>query len=131
MIFKWFTADPTDREYPTDKPVYIVWAIGRLDTNHEPTFHDIYHKSNIQVNLGRSEPESNCFSFTRSDTMLRPPWEKGQIFDRNIRTFKAYLGPSGGKRGYQGITGKHVHKCRIHCTRNYFSESGVITLNSY
>jgi hypothetical protein len=35
----------------------------------------------------------------------RKPWEKSQIFDRTIRTFAATLGPSGGKRGYQGITG--------------------------
>lgn len=60
------------------------------------------------VNFSRSESESNCFSFTRSDVNLRPAWSKGQIFDRNIRTFRAYLGPSGGKRGYQGVTGKLV-----------------------
>jgi len=38
----------------------------------------------------------------------RKPWEKSQIFDRTIRTFTAILGPSGGKRGYQGITGMYL-----------------------
>lgn len=104
MLFL-ITADSSDREYPADRTSFVVWAIGRLDGNHEPTFHDLYHKSDILVNFSRSEPESNCFSFTRSDTNLRPIWNKGQIFDRNIRTFRANLGPSGGKRGYQGATG--------------------------
>lgn len=37
--------------------------------------------------------------------MYREPWIKSEIFDRNIRTFTATIGPSGGKRGYQGLTG--------------------------
>lgn len=36
---------------------------------------------------------------------FREPWEKSEIFDRTVRNFKAVIGPSGGKRGYQGITG--------------------------
>lgn len=34
-------------------------------------------------------------------------WERNPIRDPAIRTFTATLGPSGGKKGYQGIT-KHV-----------------------
>ncbi|XP_044727087.1 protein Skeletor, isoforms B/C, partial [Chrysoperla carnea] len=98
--------DPGDKEYPLDRPSYVIWAIGRLDDNKEPTFHDIYPKGNIKIDFNRKEPESNCFSFTRSNSVLREPWEKAQIFDRTIRTFVATLGPSAGKRGYQGITGQ-------------------------
>lgn len=101
-------ADPGDKEYPLDRPSYVIWAIGRLDDNKEPTFHDIYPKGNIKIDFNRKEPESNCFSFTRSNSVLREPWEKAQIFDRTIRTFVATLGPSAGKRGYQGITGKNL-----------------------
>lgn len=86
--------------------MYIVWAIGRLDKNNEPSFHDIYPKKDLLINFNRKDPESNCFSFTSTDKKLVQPWDKGQIFDKNIRTFKAYLGPSGGKKGYQYITGK-------------------------
>lgn len=93
--------------------MYIVWAIGRLDKNKEPSFHDIYPKKNILVNLNRKEAESNCFSFTSTDKSLLQPWDKGQIFDKNIRTFQAYLGPAGGKKGYQYITGKTVYNCSI------------------
>ncbi|RZC37497.1 protein Skeletor, isoforms B/C, partial [Asbolus verrucosus] len=98
--------DHGDKEYPTEGSIYVVWAIGRLDKNKEPTFHDFYPKTNISVELNPKEPFSNCFSFTRSDTQLREPWNKGQIYDKTIRIFKAYLGPSGGKRGYQGTTGQ-------------------------
>lgn len=37
--------------------------------------------------------------------MYREPWEKNEIFDRNIRTFTATIGPAGGNRGYKGMTG--------------------------
>ncbi|XP_025837315.1 protein Skeletor, isoforms B/C-like [Agrilus planipennis] len=98
--------DTGDKEFPTEGSVYIVWALGRLDKSKEPTFHDIYPKSDIKIELNKKEPASNCFAFTTTDRNLVEVWEKNQIFDRNIRTFNAYLGPSGGKKGYQGMTGQ-------------------------
>lgn len=107
----YFPADPTDREFPTEKPIYVVWAIGRLDKNMEPSFHDIYPKKDILINFNRKEAESNCFPFTSTENTRETPdqpWEKAQIFDRNVRTFRAYIGPSGGKKGYQTITGMYI-----------------------
>lgn len=48
------------------------------------------------------------FSFLvcRSDVALQEPWEKSEIFDRSVRTFTATVGPAGGKRGYQALTGQ-------------------------
>ncbi|XP_076165752.1 protein Skeletor, isoforms B/C-like [Ptiloglossa arizonensis] len=100
------SSDPGDKEYPTDRPVYVVWALGRLDKNKEPTFHDLYPKSDLKVELVRQEPENTCMDFTETNHELVEPWEKAEIFDRSIRTFKATIGPSGGKKGYQGITGQ-------------------------
>lgn len=97
-------ADSGDKEFPTDRPVYIIWAIGRLDSNKEPTFHDLYPKANISIDLNRKEAQSNCISFTTPHPRPVEVWDKAQIFDKTIRTFRAYLGPSGGKKGYQGIT---------------------------
>jgi hypothetical protein len=37
---------------------------------------------------------------------FREPWKKEEILDRSIRAFKATIGPAGGTRGYQAITGK-------------------------
>lgn len=31
---------------------------------------------------------------------------KGQIFDKTIRTFNSYIGPSGARKGYQYSTGQ-------------------------
>lgn len=76
-----------------------------MNKNKEPTFHDIYPKADIKVELNRKEPTSTCYAFTTTDTKILEPWSKNQIFDRNIRTFRATLGPSGGKRAYQGLTG--------------------------
>lgn len=115
------SSDNGDKNFPTDKDTYIVWAIGRLDSDNEPTFHDIYPKANVRVNLNVAEPTSNCVAFTQSTRPKVPAavvitpgekngvvpdmWEKRQIYDRTIRTFNAYVGPSAGKKGYQGTTG--------------------------
>lgn len=55
--------------------------------------------------MNRSEPENTCVDFTEANVKYIEPWEKSDIFDRSIRTFKATVGPSGAKKGYQGITG--------------------------
>lgn len=82
--------------------------MGKLDTNKEPAFHEFYPKRDMMIHFNSSEPIDDCFSFTL--TTEKPAielWDKSQIFDKNIRSFTATLGPSAGKKGYQGITG-HV-----------------------
>lgn len=101
------SGDSGDKEFRLDREMYVVWAMGRLDSNKEPTFHDIYPKSDIIIHFNTSEPVNDCFSFTRSEVKLEDIWDRAQIFDRAIRSFRATLGPAGGKRGYAGITG-HV-----------------------
>lgn len=81
--------------------------MGRLDSQNEPSFHDTYSKANIKVNLSTAEPINTCFSFTTTNTISIDAWEKGQIYDRTIRVFHAYVGPSGGKKGYQATTGEN------------------------
>lgn len=74
----------------------------------EPAFHDLYSKTDIKIELNPKEPQNNCLSFTRSKLEPREPWKKGQIFDKTIRIFNSYIGPSGGKKGYQAITGNNL-----------------------
>lgn len=100
------SSDPGDKTYPTDQPVYVIWALGRLDENNDPNFHDVYPKKNVRLELGRTEPENSCMDFTVDNKELREPWGKADIVDKNIRSFKATIGPSGGKKGYQYITGQ-------------------------
>ncbi|XP_044593778.1 protein Skeletor, isoforms B/C [Cotesia glomerata] len=97
--------DSGDKPYPTDRPVYVVWSLGRLDENKEPNFHDYYPKTSLKLELNRAEPENTCSDFTELNKKYTEPWEKFDIFDRSIRSFKATIGPSGGKKGYQGMTG--------------------------
>lgn len=77
-----FLGDSGDKEFRLDKEMFIVWAMGRLDSNNEPAFHDIYPKSDIVINFNTSEPVNDCFSFTRSEVNLEDIWDRSQIFDR-------------------------------------------------
>lgn len=51
-----FSADSGDKPYPTDRPAYVVWAMGRLDHRKEPSFHDYYLKSDLLLELNKKEP---------------------------------------------------------------------------
>lgn len=99
------SADAGDKEFSLDRDTFVVWAIGPLDSNKEPAFHDIYPKKDIIINFNASIPVNDCFSFSKREIIVKETWNKAKIFDRTIRSFTAVLGPAGGKRGYQGITG--------------------------
>lgn len=101
------SSDEGDKEFVLTRPMYTVWALGRLDSNKEPAFHDYYPKRDVIINFGAKEPTNDCFSFVAETPERIETWERLQIFDRSIRSFTATLGPSGGFKGYQGITG-HV-----------------------
>ncbi|CAG9766097.1 unnamed protein product [Ceutorhynchus assimilis] len=96
--------DNGDKEFLEDSPVFIVWAMGKLDENKEPAFHDFYPKTNISIKLKPKEPQKTCYAFTRSEPELGDPWSKAEIFDKGIRHFTSTIGPSGGKKAYQAIT---------------------------
>lgn len=66
----YIVADPGDKEYPTNRPVYVIWALGRLDENKEPTFHDVYPKSDLKLELVPEEPENTCMDFTETNEKL-------------------------------------------------------------
>lgn len=82
--------------------------MGKLDTNKEPSFHTVYPKGDLMISFNTSEPINDCFSFTegtkKADIEL---WDRVHIFDKTLRVFNATIGPSGGYKGYLGIT-KHV-----------------------
>nr|XP_023011646.1 protein Skeletor, isoforms B/C [Leptinotarsa decemlineata] len=99
------SSDPGDKEFPSEGFLYVVWGVGKLDETQEPAFHDLYSKTDVKIEMNPKEPQNNCFSFTRSKPEPVEPWKKGQIFDKTIRVFKSYIGPSGAKKGYQAITG--------------------------
>ncbi|KAH8276860.1 hypothetical protein KR026_001943, partial [Drosophila bipectinata] len=105
--FLFCLADDGDKEIFLDRSNYVVWAFGQLDSNNEPAFHTHYPKSDILIDFNTTEPVNDCFAFTKSVETPPPLWERTRITDATVRSFNAYLGPSGGLRGYQGLTG-HV-----------------------
>lgn len=82
LPFSLFSADPGDKEFLLDRETFIVWAMGRLDSNNEPAFHDIYPKKDVLIHFNTSEPTNDCFSFSRSEVNLQDIWDRSQIFDR-------------------------------------------------
>lgn len=102
------SSDPGDREIYLDRPNYVIWAMGHLDSNYEPAFHNLYPKTDVIMHFNTTEPVNDCFSFTRKEhSNTVEVWEQAKIFDRSVRTFNAVLGPAGGLKGYEGLTG-HV-----------------------
>lgn len=82
--------------------------MGKLDTNKEPSFHTTYPKRDLSIHFNSSEIINDCFSFTASPPKPEEElWDRHRIFDKGLRVFNATLGPSGGKKGYAGIT-NHV-----------------------
>jgi hypothetical protein len=67
------SADHGDQTFPGEDtgPIYIIWAIGRLDDAKEPSFHDFYPKGDVKLDLGRKEAKKECFDFTRANTEAR------------------------------------------------------------
>ncbi|KAG5673657.1 hypothetical protein PVAND_003685 [Polypedilum vanderplanki] len=102
------SSDALDKEFVLDRPMFVVWSMGKLDSNKEPAFHTVYPKKDLQIHFNSTEPFNDCFSFTDSPPKQEVEiWEPVHIFDKNLRLFNATLGPSAGKKGYLGIT-KHV-----------------------
>ena len=72
LIKKFFiSVDASDKEYPIDRPAYVIWAIGKLDENKEPTFHELYPKNDLKLEFGRTDPENTCVDFTVDPEVFR------------------------------------------------------------
>ncbi|XP_064074905.1 protein Skeletor, isoforms B/C [Vanessa tameamea] len=88
-----------DREWPLDRSVFVVWAIGGLDHAQEPAFHRLWPASDIQLVLNQKDPANDCFDFTVGARARAAGWERAELFDPALRVFRAALGPAGGARG--------------------------------
>lgn len=99
------TADHGDQPYPEKGSAMIVWAIGKLDDNNKPGMHFKWSKFKQPLTFSRPA-ENNCFAFTRSERKSKiNPWKTTHLANSQLTTYTARLGPDGGLRGYQGITG--------------------------
>lgn len=100
------TRDPGDIIVSESSAVYIIWAIGSLDSQKKPTFHRLFPKYDVKINFNRRPAEINCQDFTSTAVTERKPWTQFKVADASMTTITARLGPSGGSRGYPGMTGQ-------------------------
>ncbi|CAK1594786.1 unnamed protein product [Parnassius mnemosyne] len=94
-----------DRAWNTEGPQYVVWAIGSLDHEGEPSYHRLYHRSDVVVKLMENPPENDCFDFVIGERAGVRAWERAELFDPALRVFRFALGPAGGARGLAGRGG--------------------------
>ncbi|XP_037295843.1 protein Skeletor, isoforms B/C [Manduca sexta] len=95
-------AEPMDREWKAEGATYVVWAIGRLDADNEPSFHRLYPTSDVKLHLSQQPPENDCTPFTVGARDTPAAWDTAQLFDPALRAFRVTLGPAGGARGLAG-----------------------------
>lgn len=104
------SSDDGDKPYVFTRPMYMVWALGRLDSNREPAFHDYYPKRDVIIDFNPKEKYNDCYAFKEPNpnkVKVKEVWDQPHIFDRSVRSFTATLGPPGGQKGYAGLT-SHV-----------------------
>ncbi|XP_072030814.1 uncharacterized protein [Amphiura filiformis] len=100
------TGDPADLKIPTDQPIYVSWAIGSINNDGTVAKHDLRTPGDLQINFGR--PSSGCPSLVPTDGGPGgevQPWKQEEIGGEKVKFFRADIGQSGGKKGYEGITG--------------------------
>ncbi|XP_013385793.1 protein Skeletor, isoforms B/C [Lingula anatina] len=101
------SSDTGDNIFVTDKNTYLAWAIGPLSADKLPLKHSVRTPGDLMINFGRP-PVNNCPEFQTLRPTIKPkkPWVPQTLSGENTRIFTARLGPTGGKRGYEGITGR-------------------------
>ncbi|XP_049880614.1 protein Skeletor, isoforms B/C [Pectinophora gossypiella] len=88
-----------DREWATDRPAAVVWAVGRRGVGDEPSYHRLYHRRDVLLNLTANPPNNDCVPFTRAERPAPAAWDTAQLFSPALRVFRLALGPAGGRRG--------------------------------
>ncbi|XP_063541866.1 protein Skeletor, isoforms B/C [Cydia strobilella] len=97
-------SEPIDREWVTDKPMSVVWAVGALDAEEEPTFHRLWPRVDVALNISQTADQSadDCVEFSVGSSSAPTPWETAELFDPALRVFSFSPGPAGGARGVAG-----------------------------
>ncbi|XP_022086607.1 protein Skeletor, isoforms B/C-like [Acanthaster planci] len=98
------TSDPIDQVIPTDRLVYISWAIGPINQDGRVAKHIMAPTGNVQINFGSGSSTCPAFKESTGGGNRLPPWPPTTL--RGATKFRVEIGQSGGERGYTGITGK-------------------------
>jgi hypothetical protein len=87
---------------------FVVWAIGPVDVDTGyPYFHSVYPSADVAIEFGRDIVD-NCVSLNAAENAANDTAESTGPFDipilQEVTEFTVRIGPSGGDRGYAGIT---------------------------
>ncbi|XP_067138701.1 protein Skeletor, isoforms B/C-like [Centruroides vittatus] len=111
-----------DQHIYSDGPQAVMWAIGQINNRGEASYHKHKTKGNYLIDFFRPPlwncPEPGDYSsehketspvITTTTTTTEEPktdaWDIQPIVCPADQTFRVQIGPTGGKRGYQAITG--------------------------
>ncbi|CAN7999777.1 unnamed protein product, partial [Ixodes pacificus] len=111
--------DPAyDQHIYSDGPQAVMWAVGPINDRADASYHSLRSQGDVFLDFGR-QPAWNCPSpdeeapKERGATATEPPlsaedtWQIPAVVCPEDRTFRMQIGPAGGRKGYQAITG-HV-----------------------
>lgn len=99
-----------DKIISTTGSQYVVWAMGRVNdqNNNLVTKHDSGDRlsGNLEVEFGGSHG-IQCSALSSGDQprVEQEAWDPQVIMDPEVTEFTVRIGPSGGDKGYNAITG--------------------------
>ena len=123
------TGDRLDLVINPNSDTYVVWAVGPLNERGQPAKHYQGQHATVQRNerlrFGRTAVD-NCpaefpavavvqdsqrtlpggMAVTQAAPARSSAWRPQYILGNESDTFIAVIGPSGGRKGYSGVTGK-------------------------
>ncbi|XP_078691914.1 protein Skeletor, isoforms B/C-like isoform X2 [Branchiostoma floridae x Branchiostoma belcheri] len=98
------TGDTADKVIDPAQNMFISWAMGPINPSGLAAKHHTRADGNVQLQFGRSLFYA-CGMIGGGTPAPVTPWPANTIPD-NVTTFTARIGPAGGVRGYEGITGQ-------------------------
>ncbi|KAB7495687.1 Protein Skeletor, partial [Armadillidium nasatum] len=114
--------DGADKSFDVNKAQSVIWAIGPVNSQGDTSYHRLRNRDDIKIDFGRP-PKWNCplpdTQETRSTATRKPSsaavaaskdaWHIPSIpcYEPEDGVFYAQIGPTGGDKGYNAITG-HV-----------------------
>ena len=66
-----FAADSGDREYKMEGSSQMIWAMGELFHDKEPSMHRVFPRGATKLELNRKEPINTCIPFVKSTTKIK------------------------------------------------------------
>lgn len=103
-------SDATDKTVSVEAGVrtFAIWALGPVSPNTGfPQFHSVIPRQDVSIEFGR-EVVDNCEPLVQGEAAVVPPPPEPFFVPilQGEQTIVAQIGPSGGDRGYSGITGR-------------------------